>query len=489
MAKCGSRIDGDQVLAGETWFLFAGEVTRDGRRGTEERQAARLAQRGSLAGSQVAERSRCRTWTRVGGRGCPRGPGRRTNADSGRRSGSPALADLAADATRRLAELVRGTLYPVINATGVIIHTNLGRAPLSAAARAAMDDVAAGYSNLEYDLEAGERGSRYLHAEKLLCQLTGAEAALAVNNNAGAVFLALTALAQGRDVVISRGQLVEIGGGFRIPDVMRQSGARLVEVGTTNRTHLADFEAAIDTETALLLRVHSSNFRQIGFVSEVSLAEMVRTGAAARHPGARRSGQRQPARHRSLRAGLRADGAGQRGSRRRPGDLQRRQAARRAASGPDRRPRGVGGRIAPPPAGRALRVDKSTLAALQATLLHYLRGEAEREVPVWRMIAMPLQVLEARAAAWAAELRGRGIPATVVPAMSTVGGGSLPGEVLPTRALAVTHPAPHALALALRRGAPPIVGRIAEDRLILDPRTVPPEMDEALVRAVAAANR
>ena len=187
----------------------------------------------------------------------------------------PSEIELAEDAARRLAVTARGTLQPIINATGVIIHTNLGRAPLSYAARQAMEAVAAGYSNLEYDLDAGERGSRHTHAEQLLCRLTGAEAALVVNNNAGAVFLILTALARGREVVISRGQLVEIGGGFRIPDVLRQGGASLVEVGTTNRTHLGDFQGAIGPETALLLRVHSSNFKQIGFTAEVSLADMV----------------------------------------------------------------------------------------------------------------------------------------------------------------------------------------------------------------------
>ncbi len=409
----------------------------------------------------------------------------RTRIQTG--AGTPTLADLAADVTRRLAELSRGTLYPVINATGVIVHTNLGRAPLSTAARAAIDDVARGYSNLEYDLEAGERGSRYLHAEKLLCRLTGAEAALAVNNNAGAVFLALTALAQGRDVVISRGQLVEIGGGFRIPDVMRQSGARLVEVGTTNRTHLADFEAALDTGTALLLRVHSSNFKQIGFVSEVSLPEMVELGHRYGIPvlddlgsgslldTARFGLASEPMVQASVAAG--ADLVTFSGDKLLGGPQAGLIVGREA----------LVARLRHHPLARALRVDKSTLAALQATLLHYLRGEAEREVPVWRMIAMPLQVLDDRADAWAAELRGRGMPATVIPTTSTVGGGSLPGEVLPTRALAIAHPAPHALASALRRGAPPIVGRIAEDRLILDPRTVPPEMDEALVRAVVAA--
>jgi L-seryl-tRNA(Ser) seleniumtransferase len=187
----------------------------------------------------------------------------------------PSTAALAKEAAHRLEASVRGTLYPVINATGVIIHTNLGRAPLSDAARQAMGAVAAGYSNLEYDLEVGERGSRYLHAEQLLCRLTGAEAALVVNNNAGAVFLGLTVLARGRSVIISRGQLVEIGGGFRIPDVLRQSGAQLVEVGTTNRTHLSDYRDAISSETALLLRVHTSNFKQIGFTAEVALADMV----------------------------------------------------------------------------------------------------------------------------------------------------------------------------------------------------------------------
>lgn len=400
---------------------------------------------------------------------------------------APALADLAADALRRLDALTRGTLYPVINATGVIIHTNLGRAPLSAAARAAMVAVAAGYSNLEYDLAAGERGSRYLHAEKLLCQLTGAEAALAVNNNAGAVFLALTALAQGRSVVISRGQLVEIGGGFRIPDVMRQSGARLVEVGTTNRTHRRDFEAAIDGDTALLLRVHSSNFKQIGFVSEVALAEMVELGRQHGIPvlddlgsgslldTARYGLAAEPMVQASIAAG--ADLVTFSGDKLLGGPQAGLIVGREA----------LVARLRHHPLARALRVDKGTLAALQATLLHYLRGEAEREVPVWRMIALPPAGLEARAATWAARLRERGIPAVVATTTSTVGGGSLPGETLPTRALALAHPALDRLAAALRQGQPPVVGRIADDRLILDPRTVPPEMDASLVAAVEAA--
>jgi L-seryl-tRNA(Ser) seleniumtransferase len=402
---------------------------------------------------------------------------------------APALADLVADVAQRLAELTRGTLYPVINATGVIIHTNLGRAPLSKTARAVMDAVAAGYSNLEYDLTAGERGSRYLHAEKLLCQLTGAEAALAVNNNAGAVFLALTALAHGRPVVISRGQLVEIGGGFRIPDVMRQSGARLVEVGATNRTHLRDFAAAIDVDTALLLRVHSSNFKQVGFVSEVSLAEMVELGRKHGVPvlddlgsGSLLDTSRyglapEPMVQASIAAGA---GLVTFSGDKLLGGPQAGLFVGRAE---------LVGQLRHHPLARALRVDKSTLAALQATLLHYLRGEAEVEIPIWRMIATPQQVLEARAAAWAARLHESGIPAVVVATTSTVGGGSLPGEVLPTRALALSHPALDALAAALRQGQPPVVGRIADAHLILDPRTVSPEMDAALVEAVLAAWR
>jgi L-seryl-tRNA(Ser) seleniumtransferase len=411
----------------------------------------------------------------------------RGQVQSGDSVPAPTLDNLAETVDRRLAALTRGTLYPVINATGVIIHTNLGRAPLSVAARQAMDAVAAGYSNLEYDLAAGERGSRYLHVEALLCRLTGAEAALAVNNNAGAVFLALSALAAGREVVISRGQLVEIGGGFRIPDVLRQSGARLVEVGTTNRTHPHDFREAIGPETALLLRVHSSNFKQIGFTAEVALTDMVALAREAAVPmvddlgsgslldTARFGLAPEPMVQSSVTAG--ADLVTFSGDKLLGGPQAGLIVGREVLIS----------RLRYHPLARALRVDKSTLAALQATLLHYLRGEAEAEVPVWRMIAMPLDEIEARATRWAAELRSHGIPTTIVSAASTVGGGSLPGETLPTRALALAHPAPDALAAALRAGAPPVVGRITDERLLLDPRTVQPEADETLLEAVVKA--
>ncbi len=399
----------------------------------------------------------------------------------------PTLAALAEDAARRLAEMTRGTLYPVINATGVIIHTNLGRAPLSTASQRAMDAVAAGYSNLEYDLASGERGSRYLHVETILCRLTGAEASLVVNNNAGAVFLVLAALAAGREVVISRGQLVEIGGGFRIPDVLRQSGAHLMEVGTTNRTHYLDFEEVIGAETALLLRVHTSNFRQIGFTTEVSLGELVSLGrergvlvvddlgSGTLLDTTRYGLASEPMVQTSVAAG--ADLVTFSGDKLLGGPQAGLIVGRQALVAKLRRH----------PLARALRVDKCTLAALQATLLHYQAGEAEREVPVWRMIAMPLDALEVRATAWAAELCARGLPAEVVPSTSAIGGGSLPGETLPTRAVALIHPAPDALAAALRAGEPPVVARIAEGRLLLDPRTVQPGMDEALLGAVVAA--
>jgi L-seryl-tRNA(Ser) seleniumtransferase len=403
------------------------------------------------------------------------------------REAVPDAAALAADVERQVAGLVRGTLFPVINATGVVVHTNLGRAPLSPAARQAMDMIAAGYSNLEYDLEAGARGSRHRHAETLLCRLTGAEAALVVNNNAGAVLLALAALAKGREVIVSRGQLVEIGGGFRIPDVMRQSGARLVEVGTTNKTHLGDFREALSHKTALLLRVHSSNFKQIGFTAEATLQEMVALGQESGVPvlddlgsGSLLDTTRyglapEPMVQQSVAVG--ADLTTFSGDKLLGGPQAGLIVGREASVA----------RLRRHPLARALRVDKGTLAALQATLLHYVRGEAEQEVPVWRMIAFPLEALSARAADWAAAMHSHGISATVVPAASTVGGGSLPGETLPTRALALAHPSPDALAAALRAGDPPVIARISERQLILDPRTVPTQADDLLLRALVAA--
>jgi L-seryl-tRNA(Ser) seleniumtransferase len=399
---------------------------------------------------------------------------------------APSQQELVSRARETLEEQLRPTLRSVINATGVIIHTNLGRALLSPAARAAMDRAARSYSNLEYDLEAGQRGSRYVHAEDLLCRLTGAEAALVVNNNAGAVLLIPSALARGREVIISRGQLVEIGGGFRIPDVMKQSGAILVEVGATNRTHPHDYEAAITDQTAMLLRAHRSNFRMTGFVTEPTLAEM----ASLAH-------------HRGL---LLADdlGSGTLLDTVNYGLSHEPTIQESLATGADIVSCSGDKLLGGPQAGiilgrddliaqlrrfpltRALRVDKTTLAGLQATLLHYIKGEASTEVPVWRMIAMPLEALATRAEAWAEALADAGLEPDIIEGHSAVGGGSLPGETLPTWLVALRTPSPEQLARSLRRADPPVIARIEDGRLVLDPRTVQPAEEGRLLDIVIA---
>ncbi len=400
---------------------------------------------------------------------------------------APELADLVGQLLAMLTEAVRPTIYPVINATGVIVHTNLGRAPLSRAALRAMQDAAEDYSNLEYDLAAGERGSRYDHAVGLLRQLTGAEDALVVNNNAAAVLLCLSALARGREVIISRGQLVEIGGGFRIPDVLQTSGATLVEVGTTNRTHLHDYAEAISPQTAALLRVHSSNFRQIGFTSEVSLAELVALGHQHHLPVIDDLGSgtlldtatlglpHEPSVQESVQAGAslvtfsgdKLLGGPQAG-------LIVGQAALVA-------------RLRRHPLTRALRVDKTTLAALAATLTHYLLGQAEQHIPVWQMMAQPLGAITERAARWAVQLQAAGLVARVEPGQSTVGGGSLPAETLPTQLLCLETAGPDAWAARLRAGSPAVVARITNGALCFDPRTVSPRLDEALLAAIVSS--
>lgn len=401
----------------------------------------------------------------------------------------PSTDEIVSEAVSYVNLLTRPTLRPVINANGVIIHTNLGRAPLSKETRSAMTAAARGYTNLEYDLEAGQRGSRYVHAEQLLCRLTGAEAALVVNNNAGAVLLVLTALAQGREVIISRGQLIEIGGGFRIPDVMRQSGARLVEVGTTNRTRLRDYEEALGPETVALMRAHHSNFRIIGFTAEVPLEDLVALagehgllvfddlGSGTLLDTAAFGLAHEPTIQESVAAG--ADIVSCSGD--------------KLLGGPQAgiilgRAKLIA-RLRRHPLTRALRVDKTTLSGLQATLLHYLKGEAVDKIPVWRMIAARPDTLKQRAERWAQALSQTGVRAIVTEGRSTVGGGSLPGETLPTWLVALEVDSPDALAARLRAGEPPVIARIENDRLCLDPRTVFAEEEEALLQAVQAALR
>ncbi|HEU4324968.1 MAG TPA: L-seryl-tRNA(Sec) selenium transferase [Roseiflexaceae bacterium] len=377
---------------------------------------------------------------------------------------------------------LRPSLRPVINATGVIIQTNLGRAPLSDAALAAMRTVGAGYSNLEYDLEAGARGSRAVHVAEVLRRLTGAEAALAVNNNAAAVYLALLALAAGREVVISRGQAVEIGGGFRIPDVLRQSGATLVEVGTTNRTYARDYEAAVGERTALLMRIHTSNFRLTGFVHETALADMVAVarargvavlddlGSGTLLPTAPYGLAPEPTVQESVAAG--ADLVSFSGDKL-LGGPQAGLIVGRAA---------LVARLKQHPLARALRVDKTTLAALEATLLAYLHGRATEEIPVWRMISAPAERLRARAERLTAQIGAQ--HAALLACTSAIGGGSLPGETLPSYGVALRAGPPDPLAALLRAGDPPVVGRIVDGRLLLDLRTVLEEQEDMLLACV-----
>jgi L-seryl-tRNA(Ser) seleniumtransferase len=353
---------------------------------------------------------------------------------------------------------------------------------LSAATIAAMAEVARGYSSLEYDLDAGGRGSRHEHVTARLQRLTGAEAALVVNNNASAVLLALAGLAADRDVVISRGQLVEIGGGFRIPDVLRQSGARLVEVGTTNRTYVADYAAAITDEAAVLLRVHASNFRVVGFVHSASLEELVALarahnlvvvddlGSGSFLPSEAYGLTHEPMVQDSVRAGV--DVVCFSGDKLLGGPQAGILVGNRAAMA----------RLRQHPLTRALRPDKATLAGLCATLDHYVRGDAEREVPVWRMIAASIDDLERRARGIIAGIED--YPVSVTESRAAVGGGSIPGDTLPSRAVAIAPFSSGAQTVAerLRRWSPPIIARIAEDRVLLDLRTIAPDED-SIVRA------
>jgi L-seryl-tRNA(Ser) seleniumtransferase len=376
-------------------------------------------------------------------------------------------------AVAELARLRRPALRRVLNATGVLVHTNLGRAPLSAAALARVAEVGAGYSNLEYDLERGERGSRQDHLAGLLGQLTGAEAALVVNNNAAAVLLALAALAEGREVVVSRGELIEIGDGFRIPDVLARSGARLVEVGTTNRTRAADYERAIGAETALLLRVHQSNFRVVGFSERPALAEL--SEVARRHAlplvddlgsGALAAVGDEPTPAESLRAG--ADlvcfsgdkllGGPQAGIVVGRADLVE--------------------RLRRHPLQRALRADKLTLAALEGTLALALDPATRAEVPVLRMLHEPFESVRARAERLAGLVGGE-----VEETVARVGGGALPLTELPSAACAVEEE----LAERLRFGNPPVVAVVRDGRTLLDCRTLTDEEVDEVADAVAEA--
>jgi L-seryl-tRNA(Ser) seleniumtransferase len=382
--------------------------------------------------------------------------------------GLPSTEEILAQAESQLSVWTMPTLIPVINATGVILHTNLGRAPLSTATIQAMKQVSENYSTLEYDLGKGQRGSRSIHAEAILQKLTGAEAAVIVNNNASAVLLILSALANKKRVIISRTQLVEIGGGFRVPDVMRQSGAKLVEIGTTNKVRLSDYEEALDDPAALVLRAHRSNFRIIGFTEEPLLQEVVDAvhskgvpivddlGSGALHDTAVYGFAHEPTVQESLAAGV---------------DLVC-FSGDKLLGGPQAGiiigRKDLIDKIKKHPLARAVRADKTCLAGITATLLHYLKDEATREVPVWRMMAYTLEQLKSRAEMWR-DVLGMG---DVIASESTVGGGSLPDESVATFVLALPVKSPDKFLKKLRQANPPVIARVENNQVLLDPRTV-----------------
>ncbi len=402
--------------------------------------------------------------------------------------------DAAALAERAAEEIRRGGLFslsPVINATGVVLHTNLGRALLSPLAQERLLGVARGYSNLELDLGRKERGSRYSHVRGLLRRLTGAQDALVVNNNAAAVLLGLETLARGKEVIVSRGELIEIGGEFRIPDIMRRSGAVLREVGTTNRTHLKDYAGAIGPDTALILKVHASNYRVVGFTASVSGAELAELGRARGVPVME-----------DLGSGCLIDLSAH-------GFPYEPTVPEVVASGVDlvtfSGDKLLGGpqagiavgradlveRLAHNPLNRALRIDKLTVAALEATLYAYEAGTALETIPTLRMLTEPLPAIRRRARALRQRVpgaRARALGAEIVEERSQVGGGALPTVELPTAALAIGSTERPATALdeALRTGRPAVLGRIADGRLLLDCRTILPEDVPVLARLLAA---
>ncbi|HEY6326076.1 MAG TPA: L-seryl-tRNA(Sec) selenium transferase [Candidatus Cybelea sp.] len=393
----------------------------------------------------------------------------------------PAYEAIVASVAGRLEELAAQALAPVINATGVIVHTNLGRAPLAVEALDAVAQIARGYSNLEYDLDAGERGSRYARVAAILNDVTGAQDSLVVNNCAAAVLLALDTFAKGREVIVARNQLIEIGGGFRIPEVLERSGATLVEAGTTNRVYVEDFERALSPRTALLLRTHASNYRIEGFTHDAGARELVELGRRAGVVVVEDLGsgalvdlaEYGVERERTVQDAL-TDGMGlvMFSGDKLLGGPQAGIVVGRAH---------LVARLRNNPLLRALRVDKMTLAALAATLQIYRDGSAPERVPILRMLAASLDDLRRRAEGYVAALPG----AVAIESSAYIGGGALPRARVASIAVAISTEKPDLLAANLHRGKPPIVARVDEGRVLLDLRTIAPPEDRDVIAALA----
>ena len=397
----------------------------------------------------------------------------------------PTLPEIISTIKDRVALLTVQSPRRVINATGVIIHTNLGRSPLSDNAMEAALAASAGYSDLEFDLSNGRRGSRQSHLQSLLKEITGAEASLVVNNNASALLLGLSALADGKEVIVSRGEAVEIGGGFRVPDVMEQSGAVLIDVGTTNRTYVRDYANSLTPQTGVFLKAHASNFRVEGFTAEVSIGELVELGRSNDIPVIHDVGSgalldtdkyglaHEPTPQESISAGA--------GLVMFSGDKLLGGPQAGIISGD----RALVEKLSRHPLARAIRIDKISLASLTATLMHYLKGEAEAKIPIWKMISADPDQIRLRAQKWKESLQ---VDAEIIESKSAVGGGSLPGETLNSWALAIDSAGvlggAQALVTRLRENVPPIIARIEGDKVLLDPRTVMENEEDLVVDAL-----
>ena len=394
--------------------------------------------------------------------------------------------EILAEVNLRLEEHFSFRVQPVINATGIILHTNLGRAPISAEILQQITEISSAYNNLEFVLESGQRGKRGTLLEQFLCELTGAESACVVNNNAGAMFLILSALAKGKEVIVSRGELVQIGGGFRIPEILNLSGAILKEVGTTNQSTLEDYEKAITENSALLLKVHHSNFKMEGFIKEASLKELSELASEKKSYLVYDQGSGAVVDTRQF--GLEKEPLVQEGVSAGAGAVAF--SGDKLFGGPQAGiivgEKVLIDRIKSSPLYRALRVDKFTVSGLEETTLLYLRGLALEKIPIWRMIAQQAEIIKQRAEQLLLQISTKSAKVSVTQTTSYLGGGSLPGQGLPSYAVALESVLPlEDIAKRFRTAKPPVIGRISQDRFLLDLRTVFPEQDSVIASVIS----